>query len=95
MKRWLSACWLAHRNRSHLGGILPIEGASPIFSEGAEPDVLFGLGSFRVPVVAAPALGGPDAGPARRAVDGAGVSRGLDGRCCTNTGSSGNRVLHL
>ncbi len=31
-----------------------------------------------MPVVAAPALGGPNAGPARRAVDGAGVSRGLD-----------------
>ena len=34
------------------------------FRRGAEPDVLFWLGSFRVPVVAPTALGGPDTSPA-------------------------------
>ena len=63
MKRWLSACWLAHPT---LEGFYRLRVRRQSFRE---PDVLFGLGSFRVPVVAAPALGGPDAGPARRAVD--------------------------
>ena len=63
------------RTRPHPSVILPIEGTPPIFSEGAQPDVLFRLGSCRVPVVASAALGGPDAGPARRPVDGTGVSR--------------------
>ncbi|MCY4559692.1 MAG: His-Xaa-Ser system radical SAM maturase HxsB, partial [Chloroflexi bacterium] len=34
------------RTRPGPSVILPIEGAPPIFSEGAEPDVLFRLGSF-------------------------------------------------
>ena len=38
------------------GVILPIEVARPIFSQRAEPDVLFQLGSFRVPVVTSPIL---------------------------------------
>ncbi len=46
--------------------------------EGSEPDVLFRLVSFVVPVVASPALGCADAGPAGSLVDGTGVSRGLD-----------------
>ena len=58
--------------------MLPIEGAPPIFLEGAEPDVLFRLSSFVMPVVAPASLGGPYMGPARGLVDGAGVARGLD-----------------
>ena len=64
----------------------------PIFSEGAEPDVLFQLGSFRMRVVAPPALGGSDPDPARGPIDGAGVARGLDegldeqGRCVVALG---------
>ena len=56
--------------------ILPIEGALPIFSEGAEPDVLFRLGSFRMRVIAPTALGCSDPDPARGPINGAGVARG-------------------
>ena len=59
-------------------GILAIEGALPIFSEGPQPDVLSRLVVQLVPVVAPAALGGADTGPARGAVDGAGVARGFD-----------------
>lgn len=48
------------------------------FSEGTEPDVLFGLGASRVPVVASTSLDGSDPGPPRCPVYGAGVARRLD-----------------
>ena len=55
-----------------------IERSLPVFSEWSQPDVLFRLRAFRVPVVAPATLGGSDVGPARGLVDGAGVARGLD-----------------
>ena len=55
-----------------------IECSLPVLSEGSQPDVLFGLGSFRMPVIASSSLGGSDGGPARCPVDGAGVARGLN-----------------
>ena len=59
-------------------GILAIESALPIASEGAEPDILFWLGAFHVRVVAPSTLSGPDMGPAGGSIDGAGVARGFD-----------------
>ena len=51
------------RTRPRPGVILPIEAAPPIFSEGTDPDVLFRLGPFGVPVVAAPDRKGFDVAP--------------------------------
>ena len=55
-----------------------IERSLPVLAEGSQPDVLFRLGSFRMPVIASSSLGGSDGDPARRLVDGAGVAWGLD-----------------
>ena len=55
-----------------------IECSLPVLSEGSQPDVFFGLGSFCMPVIASSSLGGSDGDPARCPVDGAGVARGLD-----------------
>ena len=57
---------------------LPIERSLPVLAEGSQPDVLFRLGPFRMPVIASSSLCSSDVGPARRPVDGAGVAWDLD-----------------
>ena len=65
---------------SRRGGILPIEGAPPISSEGPEPDVLAGFVVELAPVVATAPLGGPDMDPAGGPVDRSGIARCFDER---------------
>ena len=66
--RPLEATQCSDRVSVHMGrdgGLtLAVEGSFPIFSEGAEPDILFRLGASRVPVVASTSLGGSDPPPA-------------------------------
>ena len=56
-------------------GILAIEGALPIPSEGPKPDILAGFVVVLVPVVASAALGGSDMDPARGPIEAIGVGR--------------------
>ncbi len=55
-----------------------IERSLPVFAEGSQPDVLFRLCSFVIPVIASSSLGGSDECPTGCLVDGAGVAWRFD-----------------
>ena len=55
-----------------------VESSPPVLAEGPEPVGFFRLAALPVSVVAPAPLGGPDVGPARCLVEGAGEARGLD-----------------